>query len=51
MGVSLIFGACDDAHKTAFLNAKSENLEDLAITDSGATSHILKSEEGLFDVR
>ena len=33
-GVSLICGACDDAQDIAFLNAKSENLENLAIADS-----------------
>ena len=50
-GVSLICGACDDTQDIAFLNAKSENLENLAIADSGATSHMFQNEEGLYDIR
>ena len=43
-GVSLIWRACDDAQDIAFLKTKSENLEDLAIADSGVTIHMFKSE-------
>lgn len=33
------------------MNAQEENLEDLAIADSGSTSHMFKSEESIFDVK
>ena len=49
-GVSLICGVCEYNQELAFLNSK-ECLNDLAIADSGATSHMFRSEEGLFDIK